>query len=80
MYMRQKKEAMLKNLMATKGAAEAFLEQFHTIPKDMSLLKNFRHMLYEHDDKQKQRQLEQERRRQMERNRRMQQNRGRGSR
>lgn len=71
---------MLKNLMATKGTAEALLEQFNAIPKDMSLLKNFRHMLYEHDDKEKQRRLQQERHLQMERNRRIRQNRERGSR
>ncbi len=58
---------MLKNLMSTKASAEALLEQFNAIPKDMSLLKNFRHMLYENDEKEKQRRLELEHRRQMER-------------
>jgi hypothetical protein len=72
--------AMLKNLMSTKGTAEALLEQFNAIPKDMSLLKNFRHMLYEHDDREKQRHLELERRRQMERMNRIKQNMGRSSR
>ena len=72
---------MLQNLMSTKGMTEAFLEQFKAIPKDMSLLKNFRHMLYEYDDKAKQRYLEQERRRQVERLNRVKQNTtGRGSR
>ena len=72
--------AMLQNLMGTKGAAEALLEQFKAIPKDMSLLKNFRHMLYEHDDREKQRRLEQEKRRQMERLNRVKQNTGRSAR
>lgn len=72
--------AMLKNLMSSKGAAEAFLEQFNAIPKDMSLLKNFRHMLYEHDDREMQRRLELEQRRQMEQLRSVKQNVGRGSR
>ncbi|MBR5130347.1 MAG: hypothetical protein IKV03_03900 [Alphaproteobacteria bacterium] len=66
--------AMLKNLMSSKGNAQALLEQFKAIPKDMSLLKNFRHMLYEHDDREKLRRLEQERRRQMERLNRVKQN------
>jgi hypothetical protein len=65
---------MLKNLMSSKGNAQALLEQFKAIPKDMSLLKNFRHMLYEHDDREKLRRLEQERRRQMERLNRVKQN------
>ena len=50
--------AMLKHLMSSRGTAEALLEQFESIPKDMSLLKNFRHMLYENDDLEKRRQQE----------------------
>jgi hypothetical protein len=69
--------AMLKNLMSSRGTAEALLEQFNAIPKDMSLLKNFRHMLYEHDDRERARHLERERRLQMERVRRINQNMGR---
>jgi len=72
--------AMLKGLLSNQSSAEAFLEQFKSIPKDMSLLKNFRHALYEHDDKEKQRRLEQERRLQMERINRAKQSAGRGSR
>ena len=72
--------AMFKNLMSSRGTAEALLEQFNTVPKDMSLLKNFRHMLYEHDDKEKQRYLEREQRHQMERLKIVRQNKGRESR
>ena len=70
----------IKGLLSNQSSAEAFLEQFKSIPKDMSLLKNFRHALYEHDDKEKQRRLEQERRLQMERINRAKQSAGRGSR
>lgn len=47
--------AMLKGVLSSPKQAEAFLEEFKNMPKDMSLLKNFRHKLYEYDDREKQR-------------------------
>lgn len=59
-------QSMLKNLMSNRGMAETFLEQFKAMPKDMSLLKNFRHTLYENDELEKRRLQERAKQTQMQ--------------
>lgn len=73
--------AMLKGLMSNRGTAEALLEQFKSIPKDNDLLKNFRHMLYRQDEKERRRQQkEYEQQTRLMINKMMKKNDGRGSR
>lgn len=73
--------AMLKGLMSNRGTAEVLLEQFKSMPKDNGLLKNFRHMLYAHDEKERRRQQkEYEQQTRMMINKMMKKNDGRGSR
>ncbi|MBR4927488.1 MAG: hypothetical protein IKY98_04085 [Alphaproteobacteria bacterium] len=73
--------AMLKGLMSNRGTAEVLLEQLKSIPKDNSLLKNFRHMLYENSEKERRRQQkEYEQQTRMMINKMMRRNDGRGAR
>ncbi|MGN1063467.1 MAG: hypothetical protein ACI4QM_04015 [Alphaproteobacteria bacterium] len=46
--------AMLKDILSTPRQAESFLQAFSHMPRDMNLLKNFRHQLYEYDAREKQ--------------------------
>lgn len=48
---------MLKSVLQNPKQVESFLQEFAHTPKDMSLLKNFRGILYEYDKKDRQRAL-----------------------